>query len=39
MVPGLARILWRGFHSMMANSASNDTSDLYPKEEFPWRGL
>ncbi len=33
MVPGLARILWKGSHSMMAISASNDTGDLYPEEE------
>jgi hypothetical protein len=36
---GLARIWWRGFHSMMAISASNDTGDLYPREECRQRRL
>jgi hypothetical protein len=36
---GLARIQWRGFHSVMAISASNDAGDLYAKAEWRRRGL
>ncbi len=36
---GLARIYWRGFHSVMAISASNDVGDLYPRAERRRRGL
>lgn len=36
---GLARIQWRGFHSVTAVMASNDTGELYPNAECRRRGL